>query len=73
MPEALITMQLGQPHVLFQDNGDPGRSSMFVFTRGNTSRTCIACREFTEEYTDTQQSRPGIVQFKTKGKSVESE
>eukprot|EP00731_Ephydatia_muelleri_P022250 Em0014g841a len=26
MPEALITTQLGQPHVLFQDNGDPGRS-----------------------------------------------
>ena len=31
MPEALITTQLGQPHVLFLDNGDPGRSGMFVW------------------------------------------
>ena len=33
MPEALITTQLDQPHVLFPDNEGPGRSGMFVDTR----------------------------------------
>ena len=41
MPEALITTQLGQPHVLFQDNEDRGRNGMLVYTRGPALMICF--------------------------------